>query len=81
MNLVRMKGKDAVCDSLDVAEHFGKRHDRVLRSIDSLMESLLKNGERLMFKESERKAADGQIRQQVLPTGNLLPQNNSECLR
>lgn len=35
MDLVRMRGKDAVCDSLEVAEHFRKRHDNVIRIIDN----------------------------------------------
>lgn len=33
MDLVRMRGKDAVCDSLEVAEHFGKRHQEILYAI------------------------------------------------
>ncbi len=37
MDLVKMRGKNAVCDSLDVAEHFGKRHDNVIRLIDNLL--------------------------------------------
>ncbi len=61
MDLVMMRGKDAVCGSVEVAEHFGKRHDHILRSIDSLVKSLPKNGERWIFKEARRKAADGQI--------------------
>lgn len=34
MDLVMMRGKDAVCDSLDVAEHFGKRHDKLISEIE-----------------------------------------------
>lgn len=34
MDLVMMRGKNAVCDSLDVAEHFGKRHQEILYAIE-----------------------------------------------
>ena len=43
--LVYLKNDEAVCSSLQVAEKFGKRHDRVLRAIDNLLETLPKNGE------------------------------------
>lgn len=59
--LVYLKHNEVICDSLQVAERFGKRHDKVLRSVDSLIKSLPKNGERSMFKEAKRKAADGQM--------------------
>ena len=36
-DLVYMKNDEAVCDSLQVAEKFEKRHDRVLRAIDNLL--------------------------------------------
>lgn len=39
MDLVKMRGKDAVCDSLEVAEHFGKRHDNVVQTIDNLLKN------------------------------------------
>lgn len=39
MDLVRMKGKDAVCDSLDVAEHFGKRNKNMIQNIERLAEN------------------------------------------
>lgn len=58
--LVTVKSNEVVCDSLQIAEHFGKRHDRVLRAIDNLVESLPKNGERNMFKLGNRIANDGQ---------------------
>lgn len=35
-DLVLVKNNKAVCTSLQVAEKFGKRHDRVLRAIDDL---------------------------------------------
>lgn len=58
--LVYLKSDEAVCDSLQIAEHFGKRHDRVLRAIDNLIDSLPKNGERNMFRLGSRIANDGQ---------------------
>lgn len=58
--LVYLKADEAFTDSLTVAEHFNKRHDRVLRAIDNLIESFPKNGERKMFKATTRKTDDGQ---------------------
>ena len=59
--IVYMKNDEAVCDSLQVAEKFEKRHDRVLRAIDNLLGTLPKNGETSkMFILSKRKADDGQ---------------------
>ncbi len=59
-DLVYLKNDEAVCDSVQVAEKFGKRHDKVLRAIDNLLDSLPKNGERSMFKIGSRIANDGQ---------------------
>lgn len=60
--LVFLKNEDALTDSLIVAEAFGKEHAKVMRTIDSLVESLAKNGERSkMFIQTKRKAADGQF--------------------
>lgn len=59
--LVFLRNEQALTDSLTVAEMFGKRHDRVLRAIDNLVESLPKNEERRMFILSRRKADDGQF--------------------
>lgn len=59
--LVFLKNEEALTDSLLVAEMFEKRHDRVLRAIDTLIETLPKNGERKMFILSRRKADDGQF--------------------
>lgn len=66
--LVYLSKKDeAVCSSLQVAEKFGKRHDRVLRSIDNLLMTLPKNGETSrMFILSKRKADDGQFHRMFL---------------
>lgn len=44
MDLVKMRGKDAVCDSLDVAEHFGKRHDKLLYEIERRYAGLIGKG-------------------------------------
>lgn len=38
-DIVYMKNDEAVCDSLQVAEKFGKRHADVIRSIKNLIES------------------------------------------
>ena len=64
--LVYLKNEQALADSMIVAELFGKRHDRVLRAIDNLVESLPKNGERKMFIQSRRKADDGQFHRMYL---------------
>ena len=40
--LVYLKNDEAVCDSLQVAEKFGKRHDNVMRTIESLKKGMLK---------------------------------------
>lgn len=66
--LVYLSKKDeAVCSSLQVAEKFGKRHDRVLRAIDNLLMTLPKNGETSrMFILSKRKADDGQFHRMFL---------------
>lgn len=44
MDLVRMRGKDAVCDSLEVAEHFGKRHDKLTCEIERKYAGLIGRG-------------------------------------
>lgn len=56
--LVYLKNDEAVCDSLQVAEKFGKRHDNVMRAISNL----LKNEEienRKIFRISHHKDAKG----------------------
>lgn len=51
--LVKVFRNGAVVSSLQVAEHFRKRHDRVLRSIENIMAGLPQNGETLkMFFKS-----------------------------
>lgn len=39
-DLVYLKNDEAVCDSLQVAEKFGKRHDTVLRAISNLRKNV-----------------------------------------
>lgn len=39
MKLVTMKGKNTVCDSLEVAKHFHKRHKNMIQSIERLAEN------------------------------------------
>ena len=57
-----MKGK-VVVSSLQVAEHFHKRHDRVLRSIENLLGGLPKNGEtpgKMFFKSTYTEVQNGE---------------------
>lgn len=63
-NLVFLKDKEALTDSVLVSQMFGKRHNNVMRTIDGLIESLLKNEQRQeqkMFIPSRRKLEDGQF--------------------
>ena len=50
--LVFTRRDEAVTDSLTVAEYFQKRHDRVLRAIENLIEGLPKNGVSYFIKSS-----------------------------
>ena len=50
--LINIKNDEAVTTSLQVAEVFGKRHDRVLRAIDNTIVNLPKNGVVKFFKSS-----------------------------
>ena len=61
--IVYMKNDEAVCDSLQVAEKFEKRHDRVLRAIDNLLGTLPKNGrpQKCLFLASEKLMMDNFI--------------------
>lgn len=60
--LVFLRNEQALTDSLTVAKLFEKRHDRVLRAVDNLVESLPKNEEHSkLFITSRRKADDGQF--------------------
>ena len=63
-NLVFLKKDEALTDSLTVSEMFGKRHNNVMRAIDNLIETMLKNEQRKtqkMFIPSSRKFDDGQF--------------------
>ena len=52
-DLVFLQHEEPMTDSLKIAEMFGKRHDRVLRSIETLLKGLPKNGEtKNMFTKS-----------------------------
>jgi Rha family phage regulatory protein len=51
-DLVFTRKDEAVTDSLIVAEYFQKRHDRVLRAIENLLEGLPKNGVSYFIKSS-----------------------------
>ena len=65
--LVYLKNDEAVCDSLQVAEKFGKEHRNVLRAIDDLLETLLKIEQpSKLFITSKRKADDGQYHRMYL---------------
>lgn len=59
--LIYLKNDEAVTTSLQVAEFFHKRHDRVLRAIDNLLEGLPKNGV-VKFNVSQYKDAKGEKR-------------------
>lgn len=50
--LINIKNDEAVTTSLQVAEVFGKRHDRVLRAIENTIANLPKNGVVKFFKSS-----------------------------
>lgn len=52
--LVQIRNKEAVCTSLEVAEHFRKQHSKVVRSIENIIEGLAKNGdtEQMFWKSS-----------------------------
>lgn len=58
MDLVKMRGKDAVCDSLDIAEHFGKQHRNIIQTIDNLTAE--NSAVKELFKKSTYKADNGQ---------------------
>lgn len=65
--LVYLKNDEAVCDSLQIAEKFGKEHRNVLRAIDDLLETLLKIEQpSKQFIASKRKADDGQYHRMYL---------------
>lgn len=61
--LVTIMRNNAVVSSLQVAEHFHKRHDKVLRSIENLLGGLPKIGEtpgKMFFKSTYRNEQNGE---------------------
>lgn len=58
--LINIKNDEAVTTSLQVAEVFGKRHDRVLRAIENLIGGLPKNGEAYFHKGCRIEKQNGQ---------------------
>ena len=58
-SLVYLKHEEAMTDSLLVAEHFGKRHDAVLRKIESLIENDLTQNCGECFKKTYYKDSSG----------------------
>jgi Rha family phage regulatory protein len=56
--LVYLKSDEAVCDSLQVAEKFGKRHDTVVRAISNLRKNV-EIEQRKMFRNSQYKDSQG----------------------
>ncbi len=59
MDLVMMRGRDAVCDSLEVAEHFGKEHRNIIQAIDNLTAE--NSAVKKKFTVSTYKAENGHI--------------------
>lgn len=58
--LVLLKNDEAVCDSLEVAEKFHKRHDRVIRAIENLLRGLPKNEDTYFYKSYYIEEQNGQ---------------------
>lgn len=54
--LIELKGNKAVTTSLQVAEHFGKRHDSILRNIDSILKD--SENAKMWFQKSSYKVAE-----------------------
>ncbi len=59
--LITIRKEQAVTSSLQVAEAFGRRHDRVLRAIENLLVNVPKNGE-VEFQKSTYVDAKGEER-------------------
>lgn len=57
--LVYLKNDEAVCDSLQVAEKFGKRHDKIIRSIEQIRENSSPQNWGQSFKEASYKDNSG----------------------
>ena len=60
--LVYMNNDEVVCDSLMVAEKFGKEHSKVIRSIEKILEGIPKSGDtpKLFKKSSYLQEQNGQ---------------------
>lgn len=54
--LVYLKKEEAVCDSLTVAEKFGKRHDVVLRSIENILNDANSETAKMWFQKTQYKS-------------------------
>lgn len=65
-DLVVIKGAEAVCDTLEVAEKFGKDHKNILKTIDSLTAQNL--AVKKMFHEGEYKANNGHTYRKIYMT-------------
>ncbi len=59
--LVYLKHDEVVCDSLQVAEKFGKRHDRVLRAIEQIKNDSSPQKWGQSFKEKSYKDSSGEL--------------------
>ena len=56
--LVSIKNDEAVCDSLEIAEKFRKRHDRVIRAVENLKKDVPNFGEmfhRTLYEDSYKR--------------------------
>lgn len=56
--MVYLKNDEAVCDSLQVAQRFGKRHDVVLRNIENAISDMDSETAKLWFQKSIYKSQD-----------------------
>lgn len=63
--LVYLKNDEAVCDSLQVAEKFHKRHSDVIRAIENLIENDSTQNCVQCFKRTAYKDDTGKIKQNV----------------
>ena len=64
--LVELKKNEAVCSSLDVAERFGKRHDKLTTEIERMYSGLIKGSPEMVdtpmfWKSSYTHAQNNQI--------------------
>lgn len=64
--LVSIKHDEVVCSSLDIAEKFGKRHDRVLRAIEQIKEDSSPQKWGQSFRETTYKDSSGKSNKMYL---------------